>query len=312
MLKRMYIVISLLSIATIMHGMEEQVTKRSVGGVLNDTLDKMGIPKQITGTITTLEQEFGGMIHGAEKEITLLGVTSKGAYEAAVVGGALYLTAEMAKYIYTRYVGPQEQPLDATTQAVSQSAANAHSNAHILGQFVSTTQINAIVEAKWQELMTSSKLADKDYVNTATAQIRNMATSALETTASRVASLESQVKGLAIVIHGDAKTTPGIVSAHDILKNRIAALENQKQSASFAAQSKEQSGGMMDKLFGGKRRKKGADSAVHGVEDKQGDKHSQDAHDNDDDADGANITDLQAPNPNNNNNNTNNHGSDNL
>lgn len=301
MLKRMYIVISLLSIATIMHGMGEEVGKRSAGGVLNDTLDSV-VGKEIVGTITTLEHEFGGAIQEIKQEATLLGVTPKGAYEGAVVFGALYLTAETAKYFYHRYLAPeQEQALDAATLAGTQSVATAHSNVHVLGQFVSTTQVQAIVEAKWKELMGQGNLADKGYVDIATSQVKNMITSALETNASRVTVLRD-VQGLKVAINGDsASKTIGIRTAHGLLVNRIAALENQKQAASSAsssssssssaaAPSTEQGGGLfggVGKMFGGRKKQKRDDSGVHGFKHKHGD-------DDDDDDDDAAPTDLHA------------------
>lgn len=311
MLKRMYIVISLLSMASIMQGMEDEIGKRSALGKLDSTLDILvgKVEEEVSahaGTITTVEHELGVIAQEAKDELTLLGVTPKGAYDAAVVFGALYLTAETAKYIYHRYIAPQEQPLDAATLAAGKFATDANNNVHVLGQFVSTTQVQAIVEAKWKEMLAGSKLADKDYVDTATAQIRNMATSALETTASRVKVLEQDLGGLKIILRGDPKAiTPGLLNRIDILANRVVALENQKQSASSSAKSKEKekSGGMLGGMF---RRKKGSDSAVHGIGQNHGDNHSNGAHDDDEDDDGANITDLQAHSSNNNNNNINN------
>lgn len=283
MVKRMYIAVSLLSMASIMNGMEQEVGKRSALDVVNHVLDAVvgKVEEEITthaGTITTVENELGALAHQGKEELTLLGVTPKGAYEAAVVFGTLYVSAETVKYIYYRHIAPQPKPLDPHTAAVSKSAGDANKNVDVLGQFISTQQINGIVEAKWKELMDESKLADKDYVNAATSQIRNMVTSALETNAGRVTDLERDVKGLAVAIHGDAtdKKT-GIVISHEALANRVVALENLSGSSSGKPAGK--GGGMMSKMFG-TNKNSAAPAATKGIH-----PHDDDQDDDDDNKD---------------------------
>jgi hypothetical protein len=288
----MYIVVSLLSITAIMHSMQDAINKGSAGNYLNNTLDIfVGKETAMSGTITTVENELGIIADQAKEEITLLGVTPNRVYEIGVVCGALYLTKEGIQYVYNRYFPAQAEPLDEHTQALGQSAIGAHKNADILGQFVSTQQINSIVESKWQELMKSGNLADKEYVETIKKQVINALTQSIQTTASRVEVLETQVQGLKTILRGDPKaTTPGIVTAHDLLVNRVSALENQQSSSSSSTtHSTEQGGGMMSKLF---RTKKTRDeSGVHGV---HGEKHSQGdipSHD-DDNQDGTTTVTL--------------------
>lgn len=303
MLKHAYIVISLLSIVNLMHGMED-ASKRSALSVFNNALnavaDKIQEIPSIAGTMTTIENQLGDIGNEVKNDLSLLGVKPQNAYDAAVVFGALYLTAETSKYIYRRYIASDDdQSLDASALAAGQAVAQANSNINALGQFVSQQQINDIVQKKWDELVASGKFADKDYVDTATAQTRNMVTSALETTASRVTVLEGQVKGLIVAINGDKEAKKnGIFTLLDALANRMAALENQSHLDSGTqghAQSKGE--GLMSKFFG--RRKKGSDSAVHGASHAVGDNHSHD-DDSENEDDSEKSATLHAPGKNDN------------
>lgn len=300
MLKRAYIVISLLSIASLVHGMED-ADKRSALGVFQHTLNavtgKIEEIPSVTGAITTIEHQLEGFAHDAKDDLSLLGVSPKGAYDAAIVFSALYLTAETIKYIYHRYIAPDEELHDEHLQPIAQ----ANSNINALGKFVSAQEINNMVQAKCDELVKSGKFADKDYVDTAIAQSRNMVTSALEKTASRVTVLEGQVKGLIIAINGDKEAKKnGIFTLLDLLTNRVMALENQSHFGSGTqvhAQSKGE--GLMSKFFG--RRKKGSDSAVHGASHAVGDNQSHD-DDSENDDDSEKSATLHAPDKNDNDN----------
>lgn len=225
MLKRMYIVLSLLSLVTIVHGMDETVGKRSAGDFFNHTLNAVlgKVEDEVAmhaGTITTIENELGVVADQLEQKVSSL--DPKMVWNALVVCGAVCGAVEGCKWAYNRYGKKSNLVLDSHLLGQGTQVAQAANDADKIGTFVSKQQIDALVEAKWNELVTSSTISSL--------------TQAVETTARRVTTLEGQVKGLGIIVNGDAATKKtGIVTSHEVLANRIAALENIKPAASSSS-----------------------------------------------------------------------------
>jgi hypothetical protein len=220
MVKRMCIVVSLLSMVSIMNGMNQGMDKRSAGNVLHNILD--AVVGAASADVGIVENELEAVAHEAQQEISSM--DPKMVWNALVVCSAIYGTAEGIKWAWNRYGVKPLPGLDSHTLAQGAAVTQAGDDANKLATFISKQAIDAMVQAKWNELVTSSTISSL--------------TQAAETTAGRVKTLEGQVSGLMIVVQGDPAsngTKPGIVSKHESLSNYVAGLANQKQLASSSA-----------------------------------------------------------------------------
>lgn len=293
MLKRMYFVVSFLSFFTIINGMDQELGKRSgVGAFLDGKLNALldAVENQVSSHVATLENQVVDVADQMEQKLSSL--DPKMVWNALIVCGAVCGTLEGFKWACNRYGRKSDLVVDAGVITEDGELAQATSKADKLVNFVSKQQVDAMVQAKWDELIASGKFADKDYVAIIQKQIINSITQSLETTASRVTVIEKEVaglKGLEALVKADASQKKEIiVTAHETLSNRVAALENIYVASSSSSAFTKNAPGIFSKLL--KKNKTRDDNANHPASDAHSQGNRQDG-----DEDHATTVTLHTP-----------------
>ena len=208
MVKRMYVVASLLSIAAPVYGMGN----KSASDVFNAALNTIVPPTQITSTIssavtttiTSLENEMGQI------------VPQHSTVEIALLAAAVCAAWKGAEYVYGYFNRPSRNLIldDPSLQNQHKELNGAQTKLLKTGQFVEEQHIKNIVYEQFKDVVDKNNFATKSDVNTATDNMRK------------------EVVALNVILNGDpnakGKDKPsiqGVVPGLKLLTDRVATLE---------------------------------------------------------------------------------------
>jgi len=284
MVKRTYLIVLILSITSLINGMDNNGSSGNIGtrgasewfdkavdsvlgeegkiassavitnagaAITNMASNAGTITSAISSTATTVEHELESIGLQVTEEISAL--DPKMVWNAAVVFVSLYTALEGGKWLWRRH---STQPstispaYDAQKQKTAAVIDQATKGVNEIGEYISTQQINELVEAKMKEMLAT--MADKQYVDDKKKEVISTLTPMIQGIGNRVTQLESEVKGLALIIKGDNASQPGVINAHNKLVSRVTAIEKEKGFSSNAAANNNHNNsrfsGMLDKV----------------------------------------------------------------